>query len=351
MFAADFDYELPEEAIATSGVEPRDSARLLVDDPTGLVDRRVRDLDTILHPGDVLVVNDTKVLPARVRFTRPSGGAAEVLLLEPTDDGWWQALVRPSAKIAPGSVLSVDETFAFEFGADLGEGRRLVAPLLDGRPASGSALLDALERVGEMPLPPYLGSVHLDDPDRYQTVFAARAASAAAPTAGLHLTLDLLDRIRARGVDIARVELVVGLGTFRPMTAERVEDHVMHHESYRVPAATWSTIEAARADGRRVVAVGTTAVRAVESVAATGELAGSTDLFIRHPYEWQVVDALMTNFHLPRSSLLVMIDAFVGPRWREIYATALDRGYRFLSFGDAVFLERTALLERAGDRS
>lgn len=338
----DFDYDLPAEAIATSGAEPRDSARLLVDAADGLRDHHVRDLADLLDPGDVLVVNDTRVLPARVRFTRPTGGAAEVLLLEATEDGWWEALVRPSAKLPPGTTVDVDETIGFEIGADLGDGRRLVCPLVGGQPAAGSALLDALDRVGEMPLPPYLGDAHLDDPERYQTVFANRPASAAAPTAGLHITSDLLDRVRARGVRIARVELVVGLGTFRPMTTERVEDHTMHHETYRIPTASWTAIEAVRAGDGNVVAVGTTVVRALESAAATGELSGSTDLFIRRGHDWQVVDRLMTNFHLPRSSLLVMVDAFVGPRWRDVYATALDRGYRFLSFGDAQLLERSA---------
>jgi len=344
----DFDYDLPQRAVATVGVEPRDSARLLVDTGAAMLDAQVRDLPDHLRRGDVLVVNDTRVLPARVRFTRPSGGSAEVLLLSRIEDGWWQALVRPSAKLAAGDVVPVDDRFAFEFGADLGEGRRIVCPLVDGSPAAGTTLLDALDRVGEMPLPPYLGDARLDDPSRYQTVFANRPASAAAPTAGLHLTEDLLERLRTAGVRIARIELVVGLGTFRPMTTDEVDDHVMHHESYRVPSASWEAINATRADGGRVVAVGTTVVRALESVAVTGDLAGSTDLFIRRPHDWRVVDVLMTNFHLPRSTLLVMIDAFVGPRWRDIYATALDRGYRFLSFGDAMLLERADAAGRAG---
>lgn len=347
MRAEDFDYDLPDHAIATTGAEPRDSARLLVDRADGLVDAHVRDLPGFLRSGDVLVVNDTRVLPARVRFTRPSGGSGEVLLLERIEDGWWQALVRPSAKLPPGSTVAVDDHVAFEFGADLGEGRRIVCPLVDGAPVAGASLLDALERVGEMPLPPYLGDAHLADPERYQTVFANRPASAAAPTAGLHLTDDVLHRVRTAGVSVARVELVVGLGTFRPMTTDDVDDHVMHREQYRVPPVSWDAITSARREGRRVVAVGTTVVRALESAARTGELAGSTDLFIRRPYDWQVVDVLMTNFHLPRSTLLVMIDAFVGPRWRDIYATALDRGYRFLSFGDAMLLERAPSLERA----
>jgi S-adenosylmethionine:tRNA ribosyltransferase-isomerase len=331
---SDFDYELPQAAIARSGVEPRDRARLLVDRGDHVDHRHVADLPALLGPGDVVVVNDTKVLPARVRFRRETGGSAEVLLLEPTVDGWWEALVRPSAKFAEGAVVAVGDDLSFEMGAQLGEGRRLVHPV--------SADLDAsLARHGEMPLPPYLGEVQLDDPDRYQTIYAARPASAAAPTAGLHLTAEVLDGIAAAGASIVRIELVVGLGTFRPIAADHVDDHVMHREHYRVTPEAWAAAEAAD----RVVAIGTTTVRALESVAARGELSGTTDLFLRRGSSFAVVDAMLTNFHLPRSSLLVMIDAFIGPRWRELYAVALAEGYRFLSFGDAMFLQRTESVE------
>ena len=367
MLTDEFDYDLPPERIALVGAEPRDSARLLVVNSTGneivLDDRRVSDLADLLEPGDVLVVNDTRVLPARVRFTRDTGGSGEVLLLDEVDGdggddggddgdgdgdndndgsgtGWWRALVRPSAKLRPGSTVQVADSFGFEFGGDLGDGVRRVRPTIGGAPAGGAALLDALDRHGEMPLPPYLGSAHLDDPDRYQTVFSQRPASAAAPTAGLHLTPGLLDRIRGRGVEVVTVELVVGLGTFRPMTTDRVEDHEMHHESYRVSDEAWSAITAAKDQGGRVVAVGTTVVRALEAAAASGELVASTGLFIRSGYPWQVVDVLMTNFHLPRSTLLVMIDAFVGPVWRHVYEVAAQRSYRFLSLGDAMLLTR-----------
>jgi S-adenosylmethionine:tRNA ribosyltransferase-isomerase len=329
---SDFDYDLPQGAIARSGVEPRDRARLLVDRGDHVEHRHVADLPSLVGPGDVVVVNDTKVLPARVRFRRPTGGSAEVLLLEPTTNGWWEALVRPSAKFREGTVVEVGEDLSFDMGVDLGEGRRLVRPISDDLDSS-------LTRHGEMPLPPYLGDVQLDDPDRYQTVYAARPASAAAPTAGLHLTAEVLEGIVGSGAQIAHVELVVGLGTFRPITVDSVEDHVMHREHYRVAPAAWSAVEAAH----RVVAIGTTTVRALESVAARGELEGTTDLFLRRGSSFAVVDAMLTNFHLPRSSLLVMIDAFIGPRWRELYAIALDEGYRFLSFGDAMLLQRTAL--------
>ncbi|NLA34169.1 MAG: tRNA preQ1(34) S-adenosylmethionine ribosyltransferase-isomerase QueA [Actinobacteria bacterium] len=351
MRVSDFDYELPPERIATVGVEPRDAARLLVaidEDPAAApLDRTVADLDEFLRPGDVIVVNDTKVLPARVRFTRPTGGSSEVLLLAPLDDGttefgpgWWEGLARPSAKLKVGVRYRVDEHLSFEMGPDLGEGRRRIRPLVDGAIPHREQLLAALDAAGEMPLPPYLGDAHLENPDRYQTVYATSPGSAAAPTAGLHFTPELLERIEAAGAHIVRVELVVGLGTFRPMMTDDVEDHDMHHETYRVPPDTWAAVQHAKANGARVVAVGTTAVRALESAAARGELSGSTNLFIKAGFDWQVVDLLMTNFHMPRSTLLVMIDAFVGPRWRDLYMHGLDAGYRFLSFGDAMLLRR-----------
>jgi len=327
---ADLNYDLPVNRIAQHPLEPRDSARLL--DATGDRHRHriVRDLPSLLGPGDVVVVNDTRVLPARVRVTRSTGGSGEVLVLDPVGDGWWEALCRPSRKLAPGEgVASVVGDLRFEIGADRGEGRRLVRPIHPGQ------LIDALESAGEMPLPPYIHEPLLD-PDRYQTTYAASPGSAAAPTAGLHITNQVWDAILATGATIERIELVVGLGTFRPITAERVEDHVMHAERYAVAPAVWERIGASD----RVVAIGTTTVRTLESVAATGELTGETSIFITPGFRWQVVDLLLTNFHLPRSSLLAMIEAFVGPRWREIYADALAEGYRFLSFGDAMLLPR-----------
>lgn len=339
MDLAAFDYDLPPGRIAQHPVEPRDAARLLVDRGPGRVpdDRRVSELADLLGPGDVVVVNDTRVLAARLALAKTTGGAAEVLLLEPCDDrpGHWEALVRPSRRLAPGTLLvepgvgAADAGAVVEVGEDLGEGRRVVrllAPDLD-------ALLD---RSGQVPLPPYVHET-LAEPERYQTVFARRPGSVAAPTAGLHLTSELLERVAAAGAEVHRIELVVGLGTFRPITAERVEEHRMHSERYTVPP---ETLDACRRAGR-VVAVGTTVVRALESAAASGEPSGRTDLFIRRGHPWALVDVLMTNFHVPRSSLLVLVDAFVGDRWRELYRHALDHDYRFLSFGDAMLLERT----------
>ena len=325
----DIDYELPPSSIAQTPLAERDQARLLVDRADSIEHRRVVELPDILRPGDLLVVNDTRVLPARIPLRRPTGGAAEVLLLEAGDDGWWEALVRPSKKVPAGTRLETNG-LVVEVGADLGEGRRMVRPDPGDRP-----LLEALADVGLPPLPPYIEQ-QIDDPERYQTVFADRPVSAAAPTAGLHLTDAVIAALGDRGVEMATVELAVGLDTFRPVLVDRLDDHVMHSEWYSVPAATIEKIAAAT----RVVAVGTTSVRALETWGTTGEPEGRSRIFIRRPYEWSVVDVLMTNFHLPRSTLLCLVDAFVGPRWRDLYAEALRENYRFLSFGDAMLLER-----------
>jgi S-adenosylmethionine:tRNA ribosyltransferase-isomerase len=259
-----------------------------------------------------------------------------VLLLERLPGGEWEALVRPGRKVAPGSELVAGADLSVRFGGPgRGEGTRLVELRTDAAVDE----LAALGRHGVVPLPPYITTA-LADPERYQTVFADRPGSVAAPTAGLHLTPAVLDGCRAAGARIEMVDLVVGLGTFRPISARKVEDHRMHAERYRVSAGTLEACEAARAAGGRVVAVGTTTVRALESVALSGQVEGRTELFIHRPWHWRVVDVLLTNFHLPRSSLLVLVDAFVGSRWRDLYDDALASGYRFLSFGDAMLLDR-----------
>lgn len=325
-----YDYSLPEEAIAQRPAEPRDSARLLVAvDPAGAVTHRtVADLPDLLGPGDLLVVNDSRVIPARLLLEKPTGGQAEVLLLEPVGrSGSWQALVRPARRLPPGTVLQAGGRAALEVGPVFdADGRRLVQ-VLDQ---------EAVDAAGQVALPPYVREP-LADPERYQTVYASKPGSVAAPTAGLHLTPELLARCEAAGAGVARVDLAVGLGTFRPITADRIEAHHMHEERYSVPVATTRRC----AEARRVVAVGTTTVRALEAAAATGRRSGRTDLFIRPGFRFQVVDVLLTNFHLPRSSLLVMLEAFAGPRWRQIYETALAEGYRFLSFGDAMLVGRS----------
>ena len=328
MHIDEFAYALPDELVAQHPAEPRSSSRLLVDLDGTVAHHHTADLSQFVRAGDVLVVNDTRVLPGRLRFRRPTGGAGEILLLEERRAGTWEALVRPSRKLAAGTRVAFGDDLVVEMGEDLGDGRRIVR-------VETADLLAALDAYGEMPLPPYI-TERLVDPSRYQTVYADRPASAAAPTAGLHLTPAVLDACIAAGARIAHVELVVGLDTFRPIVVDDIADHHMHSERYRVPAETWAMVQQAT----RVIAVGTTSVRALESVAAGGDLAGRTDLFIRRPYPFAVVDVLLTNFHLSRSSLLVLVDAFIGPRWRELYATAIGARYRMLSFGDAMLVAR-----------
>lgn len=330
---AAFDYDLPPDAIAQAPIEPRDAARLLVAvaDDGAVEHRRVADLPDLLAPGDLLVLNTTRVLPARLHLRKPTGGRVEVLLLEPDGDDWhWQALVRPSRRLPRGTTLTAGDDLTVEIGEELSEGRRRVRL----RTADGIDTHTALRRHGRVPLPPYIHAPLADD-ERYQTVYAREPGSVAAPTAGLHLTPDVLEGCRARGIGIAHVELVVGLDTFRPVTAERPEDHVIHTERYRVAPEVMD----ACADARRVVAVGTTTTRALES-AALGPLEGRTSLFIHDDFRFRVVDLLLTNFHLPRSSLLLLLQAFAGDRWRGLYETALAAGYRFLSFGDAMLVGR-----------
>lgn len=422
----EFDYELPPSSIAHVPAEPRDAARLLVDPgPCRAPEHRhVTDLPSLLGPGDLLVVNETRVMPARLPLRKRTGGAAEVLLLEPLgrrpsdsdtarpraaaratapegsrratlpphSEADWAALVRPSRRIADGTVLvsERDPSVRVVVGERLDRQRRAVRVFVGETPLADVSQARLLERAGEAPLPPYIDpdtargaiaqrlGVDVADSDaaraaladRYQTVYARSDGSAAAPTAGLHLTERVLDALRSNGVGIATVDLTVGLATFAPVTAEHADEHELHTEHYRVSAQTLAACAAAE----RVVAVGTTTVRALEaaarqqrdlhvaSAACTPEAAcapsgghgnrgglattvhsdisGLTDLFLRRGAEFLLVDAMLTNFHLPRSSLLLLIDAFIGPRWRDLYETALADGYRFLSFGDAMLLSR-----------
>jgi S-adenosylmethionine:tRNA ribosyltransferase-isomerase len=332
----DYDYELPEERIAQTPVTPRDSSRLLVDRGAAEpLHRHFADLTELLGDGDLLVVNDSKVIPARLRLRRATGGAAEVLLLEPRDGERrvWEAMIRPARKLSAGEQLHADGGAALiEIGARTDAGDTFEVTVLgEGDP------LETLGAHGEMPLPPYI-STPLATAGRYQTVYANEPGSAAAPTAGLHFTDDLLAGLHAQGVELARVELVVGLDTFQPISTPNPLDHAIHTERYRVDAAVLDRCR----EARRVVAVGTTATRALESAATRGVLEGRTNLFIHPGYEWKVVDLLITNFHLPRTTLLLMIEAFIGPRWRRLYEIALAEQYRFLSFGDAMLLDRRA---------
>jgi len=311
--AAELDYELPADLIAQRPAEPRDSSRLLVFDRSSgeTRHRAFADLPVELDPGDLLVVNDTRVLPARLRLRRASGGEAEVLLLEAVgENGTWEGLARPTRKLRPGERLGPVELIDH-----LGEGRWRMR--LHEEPH------------GEMPLPPYI-TEPLRDPSRYQTVYAHEAGSAAAPTAGLHFTPELLE-----GLDVERVTLHVGLDTFRPLSAERLEDHRLHGERYEVTPEAWDRIRGAP----RVVAVGTTTVRVLETLARGAPLEGRTELFVTPGFEFRRVDSLLTNFHLPRSTLLALVMAFAGiEETRALYRTAVDEQYRFYSFGDAMLV-------------
>jgi S-adenosylmethionine:tRNA ribosyltransferase-isomerase len=312
MRTAELDYDLPQELIAQQPLERRDESRLLVfDRATGRVrHRHFRDLGQELRDGALVVVNDTRVLPARLRVRRPGGGEAEVLLLESREDSVWEALARPSKRLRPGMRLG-----QVELVEHLGEGRWLVR--LEGPPA------------GEAPLPPYIVEP-LADPERYQTVYAAEEGSAAAPTAGLHFTPELLT-----GLEVERITLHVGLDTFRPVTAEELEEYELHSERYRVDPRAWERISAAR----RVVAVGTTTVRVLESLARGAAPEGRTSLFVTPGFEFRRVDALVPNFHLPRSTLLALVMAFAGVEdTRRLYRIAIEERYRFYSFGDAMLL-------------
>ena len=333
MNLSDIDYELPEKLIAQHPVEPRDSARLLVaTNPSKVEHKHVTDLVDFLEAGDVVVVNDTRVLPARLALHRKTGGAAEVLLLEQrsSDFRLWEALVKPASKIKQDEVLEYFGKRVVRVGPRTEAGDTFVVEILDENP------MELLQRIGAMPLPPYIRS-SLTDLERYQTVYARRMASAAAPTAGLHFTPELMARIVAKGVVVETVELVVGLDTFKPISTDDPLDHLIHSEFYSVEQRV---MDACR-DAKRVIAVGTTATRALESVTASGQLSGRTSLFITPGFQWKVVDMMLTNFHLPKTSLLLMIESFIGPRWRDIYAEAISEQYRFLSFGDAMLLARS----------
>jgi S-adenosylmethionine:tRNA ribosyltransferase-isomerase len=311
MDSSELDYDLPAGLIAQEPAEPRDSSRLLVyDRKTGAVrHRHFGELPEELS-GHLVVVNDSRVIPARLRVRRPTGGAAEVLLLEPVGDVVWEALARPSAKLRPGDRLG-----PVELVERLGGGRWLVR--LEGEPA------------GETPLPPYI-TEPLADPGRYQTVYAREPGSAAAPTAGLHFTPELMERL-----DVERVTLHVGLDTFRPLTEPTLESHELHGERYSVTPEAWARIETAA----RVLAAGTTTVRVLETLARGATLEGRTELFVTPGFEFRRVDALLTNFHLPRTTLLALVMAFAGvEETRRLYRVAVAERYRFYSFGDAMLI-------------
>ena len=338
-----FDYELPPEAIAQEPAEPRDAARLLRLSPGGgsPTDHVFRDLPLLLRRGDLLVVNRSRVFPARLLGRRKGGGAAELLLLRDLGDDRWDAFVRPGRRLRPGSVVTLEAGLSavVESGAVGPEGRRVIALRAD----TGS-VAEALERAGHVPLPPYIRRPdRAEDRERYQTVYAREKGSVAAPTAGLHFTRELLDALRAEGIATAEVVLHVGPGTFRPVTVEDVEDHRLEPEPFLVPTETADALAAVRAAGGRVIAVGTTVVRTLEAAARDDRTvaagAGETSLVIQPGFTFRAVDALVTNFHLPKSSLLLLVSALAGrERVLAAYAEALRRGYRFYSYGDAMLI-------------
>ena len=335
---SDYFYELPEAQIAQTPAEPRDSSRLLVYDRARgkSEDRIFRDIKEYLRPGDVLVINNTKVLPARLFAYTENGGRVEVLLLKRRDLNTWEVLVRPGKKAKPGVRLTVSEELSLTVLDRTETGERIVEFRFDG------VFEDILSRVGSMPLPPYIHE-KLKDKDRYQTVYCKTDGSAAAPTAGLHFTKQLLAEIEAMGVQVAEVLLHVGLGTFRPVKEEDLTNHVMHSEFYRVDERAAEIVNAAKREGRRVIAVGTTSVRTLETVAdENGFLRpcnGDTSIFIYPPYRFKCVDALITNFHLPESTLIMLVSAFMGrERCLALYKQAVEKKYRFFSFGDAMMI-------------
>jgi S-adenosylmethionine:tRNA ribosyltransferase-isomerase len=332
---AEFDYDLPSERIALEPVAPRDRARLLVLPAEGLRDAHVRDLPDLLEPGDVLVVNDTKVRPARVFGRRVTGGRVEFLLLEREPGGVHAALVRANKRLRPGEIVQMDGGLEARL-LERPEGGAIWRIRIEGAPDVDAVL----DRVGHVPLPPYIKRPDRpEDRERYQTMFAAHGASAAAPTAGLHFTPGLVARLQARGVEIVTVTLHVGYGTFQPIASERVEDHRLHAEDFAVTAEAAERITRRRG---RLVAVGTTTTRVLETLAATGGVraaTGRTDLFLYPGRPFQAIDGLMTNFHLPQSSLLLLVCAFAGrERVLAAYEHALAHGYRFYSYGDAMLI-------------
>ena len=327
----DFDFPLPPELVAQHPAPSRDAAKLMVVRRAegGIDDRGFSDLPSLLRPGDLLVLNDTRVTPARLALTRATGGRVEALLVRRVTERRWEALLHTSRRLRPGERLSASDGS----GCLIAERAPGEGWILDfDEEAEG-----LMARLGRAPLPPYIkrpGGPTPEDLERYQTVYADRSGSIAAPTAGLHFTRDLLDRIGAAGVQVARVTLHVGTGTFKPVRAEDVDDHLMEPERYEIPEATLGAIDQAK----RVVAVGTTTCRTLEAWARTKEPKGTTDLFIRPPFEFKVVDALLTNFHLPKSTLIMLVCAFAGrDRVMAAYAHAIENRYRFFSYGDASF--------------
>ena len=342
MNTADFDFELPEELIAQTPLEKRDSSRLLiVDRETGqFSDQHFDNIIDQLEPGDALVMNNTRVLPARLYGTKPeTGGHVELLLLKNTQGDFWEVLAKPAKRLRVGTRVSFgDGRLTATVTEELEHGGRIVRFDYQG------IFLEVLESLGEMPLPPYIHE-KLEDRERYQTVYAKENGSAAAPTAGLHFTEELLDKIAAKGVKLVYLTLHVGLGTFRPVSVDNLEEHEMHSEFYSLSEEAAETLRQVKASGHRIVAVGTTSIRTLETIGSKfeGQIqadSGWTNIFIKPGYQWKIVDAFSTNFHLPKSTLVMLVSAFAGRQLTlEAYEHAIAERYRFFSFGDAMFIK------------
>ena len=334
-----YDYYLPENLIAQTPLEKRDESRLLVFDrkTKDIYHRQFKDIIFFLKKGDVLVVNNTRVLPARLVGKKDTGASVEILLLKRKNMTDWEVLLKPAKRVKIGTILTISDELKCELLEVLNDGNRVVRFIFDG------VFEDILDRVGSMPLPHYIHE-KLKDKERYQTVYNKVEGSAAAPTAGLHFTNELMQKIRDMGVEILELTLDVGLGTFRPCKEDDITKHVMHTEHYRLSQEVADKINKAKIENRRVIAVGTTSVRTLETVAQKGmpleASEGDTSIFIYPPYKFKVVDALITNFHLPKSTLIMLVSAFAGyENTMNIYETAVENQYRFFSFGDAMFIE------------
>lgn len=339
MKTSDFSFDLPKELIAQTPLVDRSASRLLVLErgaaTAGISHRHFRDLPSFLRAGDCLVLNETKVIPARLIGRKPTGAVIEVLLLKRIDLNRWEVLIKPGRKARKGAEIEFSSRLRCVVVDELEDGIRVVEFQFDG------VFEEVLDELGEMPLPPYIHE-KLDDRERYNTVYAEHRGSAAAPTAGLHFTPELLREIEAMGVRIARITLHVGLGTFRPVQVEEVETHRMHSEFYQVSREAADCINDTKASGGRVIAVGTTTTRTLETVGASGKVepsSGETDIFIYPGYRFAIVDALVTNFHLPESTLMMLVSALAGrERILEAYRVAVEERYRFFSFGDAMLI-------------
>lgn len=338
----DFDFDLPEKLIAQVPLENRSASKMMVVDSKNktIKDQGFEDIIDQLNAGDALVINNTRVLPARLHGSKKeTGGHMEVLLLKNTAGDQWETLLKPAKKAKPGTII------------EFGDGR-LEAKVLEKKEHGGAILefyyqgifLEVLESLGEMPLPPYI-TEKLDDPDRYQTVYAKENGSAAAPTAGLHFTTEILDAIQAKGVHLVYLTLHVGLGTFRPVSVEDLSDHTMHSEFYRLSSESADILNQVRDSGNKIYAVGTTSIRTLETIGQDNdgkltESSGWTDIFIKPGYEFKVIDGFLTNFHLPKSTLIMLVSAFAGREFiLEAYQHAVEKEYRFFSFGDAMFVK------------